>query len=94
MLLNSFFHFTFIVFHFFPLFPKTTRTLSDDNPKLSTNRNAPRTMGTQGATNAASLHEGDYFSAKTLGKSLLLCQNLYLDWLATAIISTEVWLVE
>ena len=53
---------------FFPLFPKMTRplsdtqpypnatqTLSDDDPKLSTNPNAPRTMETQGATNAADL---------------------------------------
>ena len=55
MLLNSFFHFAFIVFFFFPLFPKATRTLSDDDPKLLTNWNAPRTMGTQGATNAANL---------------------------------------
>ena len=66
MLLNSFFHFTILVFYFFPLFPKTTRTLSDTQPypnatrtlsdddlKLSTNRKAPRTMGTQDATNVA-----------------------------------------
>ena len=34
-------------------YPNVTGTLSDNDPKLLTNRNAPRTMGTQGATNAA-----------------------------------------
>ena len=36
-------------------YPKANQTLSDDDPKLSTNRNAPTTMDTQGATNAANL---------------------------------------
>ena len=78
MLLNSFFHFTFIVFYFsrsfrrrpepFPTmtrplsdtqpYPNATQTLSDDDPKLSTNPNAPRTMGTQGTTNAACILTG------------------------------------
>ena len=34
-------------------YPNPTQTLSDDDLKLSTNRNAPRTMGSQGATDVA-----------------------------------------
>ena len=53
-------------------YPNTTQTLSDDDPKLSTNRNAPRTMGTQGATNAA----------HGLDRKLMSCGLILIaDWL-------------
>ena len=53
-------------------YPNATRTLSDDDPKLSTNRNAPRTMGTQGATNAA----------HGLDRKLMSCGLILIaDWL-------------